>query len=80
MNIPDRERVYREFRRMLRPGGKLAFFAFYDVLAADASLELHFPVDIPRLRWSWVMRVALVDRCATKYAVTGSLIFHIHLS
>jgi len=41
MNIPDRERVYREFRRMLRPGGKLAF---YDVLATDASLELHFPV------------------------------------
>ena len=26
---------------MLRPGGKLAF---YDVLAADATLELHFPV------------------------------------
>jgi len=41
MNFPDRERVYREFRRMLRPGGKLAFF---DVLATDASLELHFPV------------------------------------
>jgi sarcosine/dimethylglycine N-methyltransferase len=41
MNIPDRERVYREFRRMLRPGGKLAFF---DVLATDANLELHFPV------------------------------------
>ena len=41
MNIPDRERVYREFRRMLRPGGKLAF---YDVLATDANLELHFPV------------------------------------
>jgi ubiquinone/menaquinone biosynthesis C-methylase UbiE len=41
MNIPARERVYREFRRMLRPGGKLAF---YDVLATDANLELHFPV------------------------------------
>jgi len=41
MNIADRERVYREFRRMLRPGGKLAF---YDVLATDANLELHFPV------------------------------------
>jgi sarcosine/dimethylglycine N-methyltransferase len=41
MNIPDRERVYREFRRMLKPGGKLAFF---DILATDANPELHFPV------------------------------------
>lgn len=41
MNIPDRERVYGEFRRVLKPGGKLAF---YDVLATDAKPELHFPV------------------------------------
>jgi len=41
MNIPDRERVYREFRRVLRPGGKLVF---YDALATDAKPELHFPV------------------------------------
>jgi ubiquinone/menaquinone biosynthesis C-methylase UbiE len=41
MNISDRERVYRKFRRVLRPGGKLAFF---DVLATDAKPELHFPV------------------------------------
>jgi sarcosine/dimethylglycine N-methyltransferase len=41
MNIPDRDRVYREFRRLLRPGGKLAF---YDVLATDAKPELRFPV------------------------------------
>jgi sarcosine/dimethylglycine N-methyltransferase len=34
MNIADRERVYREYRRMLRPGGKLAF---YDVLATDCQ-------------------------------------------
>jgi len=41
MNISDRDGVYREFRRVLRPGGKLAFF---DVLATDARPELHFPV------------------------------------
>ena len=41
MNIPDRERVYREFKRMLRPDGELAF---YDVLATDANLEPHFLV------------------------------------
>ena len=41
MNLPDREQVYREFKRVLRPGGKLAF---YDVLATDANPELHFPV------------------------------------
>jgi sarcosine/dimethylglycine N-methyltransferase len=41
MNIPDRERVCREFKRILRPHGKLAFF---DVLATDANLEPHFPL------------------------------------
>lgn len=41
MNIRDRERVYREFKRVLRPGGKLAF---YDALATDGKPELHFPV------------------------------------
>jgi sarcosine/dimethylglycine N-methyltransferase len=41
MNIPNRTQLYREFRRLLKPGGKLAFF---DVLAADTNPELHFPV------------------------------------
>ena len=41
MNIPERERLYREFRRVLKSGGKLAF---YDVLATDANLKPHFPV------------------------------------
>ena len=41
MNIHDRERLYREFRRVLKPGGKLAF---YDVLAANGKPELLFPV------------------------------------
>jgi sarcosine/dimethylglycine N-methyltransferase len=41
MNIPARERLYLELRRVLKPGGKLAF---YDVLATDANLKPHFPV------------------------------------
>jgi len=39
MNIPDRTALYREFRRVLKPGGRLAF---YDpCLANDASPVLH---------------------------------------
>ena len=41
MNIRDREQVYREFRRVLRPDGRLAF---YDVLAEEGQPEPHFPV------------------------------------
>ena len=41
MNLPERERVYREFKRLLKPGGKLAFF---DILATETKLEPHFPV------------------------------------
>jgi sarcosine/dimethylglycine N-methyltransferase len=41
MNISDRARVYREFRRVLRPNGKLAFF---DLVASDEKQALIFPV------------------------------------
>ena len=41
MNIADRRSVYREFRRVLKSGGKLAF---YDVLASDKKPEILFPV------------------------------------
>ncbi len=41
MNIRGREQVYREFRRVLRPDGRLAF---YDVLAGDGQPAPHFPV------------------------------------
>ena len=41
MNIRDRDGLYRELRRVLKPGAK---FAFYDVLAGDGAEPPHFPV------------------------------------
>jgi ubiquinone/menaquinone biosynthesis C-methylase UbiE len=41
MNIADRAGLYREFRRVLKPAGQLAF---YDVIAADGHPDLIFPV------------------------------------
>lgn len=41
MNIRDRDRVYGEIRRVLKPGG---VFAFYDVIAADGHPTFRLPV------------------------------------
>lgn len=41
MNIRDHHRLYGEVRRVLRPGGR---FAFYDPIAADAAPGPHFPL------------------------------------
>lgn len=41
MNIRDRAEVYREFHRLLAPGGRLVFF---DVFAPDEKPALTFPV------------------------------------
>ena len=41
MNIRDRDRLYREVRRVLKPGGR---FAFYDPIAADGHPEPFYPV------------------------------------
>ena len=41
MNVPDRDRVYAEFRRVLVPGGRVAF---YDIVAADDDAQPKYPV------------------------------------
>jgi len=41
MNIRDRKQVYGEFKRVLKPGGKLVF---HDVFASDDKQALLFPV------------------------------------
>lgn len=41
MNIRDRTSLYREIRRVLKPGGR---FAFYDPIAADGHPEPFYPV------------------------------------
>ena len=41
MNIADREQLYRELRRVLKRGGRLAF---YDPIAADEHPDVIYPV------------------------------------
>lgn len=41
MNLPNRDALYAEFRRVLKPEGQLAF---YDPIAGDGAPGLHYPV------------------------------------
>jgi SAM-dependent methyltransferase len=65
MNIADRPKLYREFRRVLKPGG---CFAFYDVVCIEGAPAPAFP-----LPWSETPTTSfLLTRAATLDAVGAS--------
>jgi len=65
MNIADRDRTYREIRRVLKPGG---VFAFYDVLAADGKPEPLYPTP-----WAETAETSvLLDEAETRAALGRS--------
>lgn len=63
MNIADKERLYAELHRVVRPGGRLAM---HEIVAGEDGRPLHFPVpwatgpEISFLRTAPAMRAAIV--------------------
>lgn len=57
MNISDKEHLFAEVARVLKPGGR---FALFDVMRDDSSEELQFP-----LPWSDKPQTSFVDTPAT---------------
>ena len=68
MNIADRARLYREIRRVLKPGGR---FATFDVVANGS--ELHYPVPWARTPTTSFLLTADATREAIEQAGLSTL-------
>ena len=65
MNIRDRDRLYRELRRVLKPNGR---FAFYDVIATESGEHPHYP-----LPWAATPETStLLTESQTRMALDGA--------
>lgn len=72
MNIPDKDKVYSEARRVLKPGG---IFAVYDVLEGEGG-EVNFPV--PWAREPSISHLATNDEMKSLLSDAGFNILEVH--
>ena len=70
MNIADKQRLYAEMRRVMPPGGRLAFF---DILAGP-NQPIHFPVP-----WATDERVSFLASALETQAIIASAGFRTQL-
>jgi ubiquinone/menaquinone biosynthesis C-methylase UbiE len=70
MNIADKARLYNELRRMLPPGGRLAFF---DILAGPTQ-PIHFPVP-----WASDDKVSFLASALETQAIVAAAGFRTYL-
>ena len=73
MNIADRPRLYREIRRVLKPGGR---FATYDVVLGDGKAQdgVHYPAPWARTSATSFLLTAAATREAIEAAGFRTLI------
>jgi ubiquinone/menaquinone biosynthesis C-methylase UbiE len=72
MNVSDRARLYREIRRVLKPGGK---FATFDVVL-NGEAKPHYPVPWARTPETSFLLTAAATREAIESAGFRTLVWH----